>query len=257
MKKPRATYKMTLLVSGQQSAIFSPSWTDTTTEPSPLNGSPSHTTKSPLYLCESSPPLAVLFDPMPKIASILVDTRAIASLSLSPANLPAHRASCARPWTLESLLTPKPSSTPASVKIFAGLSVNGGPVRTSFFSQLVGAPRLPVRITGMFASARCLATYRDEAWLLFICVIGTMEPYRDCAMAAIDNKLDWREITLNQNQLRNVILNKRVRYALLCFSLVRGSSKYLVICSNDYGDWAIGSLHIYAGTSLSTFLTRL
>jgi hypothetical protein len=54
---------------------------------------------------------------------------------------------------------PIPKKTPASARICAGLSVSGGPTGVPCFSQLSGAPRLPVRMTGIDAAARDFATY--------------------------------------------------------------------------------------------------
>lgn len=139
--------------SGQQSRTPPPSRTATTTEPSPRNGFPSHNTKSPAYAW-----LALTALLSPRICSMLDDTSARASLSLSPACLAAQRASRANPWSLESPCNAKPSCTPASISTFAELSLSGGPGSAFFFSHLSGAPRLPVKITGMPASARGLAT---------------------------------------------------------------------------------------------------
>jgi hypothetical protein len=42
--------------------------------------------------------------------------------------------------------------------MLAGERVSGGPVKTSFFSNVSGAGRAPVRMRGMFAAASSVAT---------------------------------------------------------------------------------------------------
>ena len=149
------SHRTELTVSGQQSETFPSPCKEATTDPSPLKGLPSQTTKSWTELSSRT----LFFDDPPRILSILVETRAIACRSVRPAYLPAHQASCARPWIFESLFKARPSRTPASDRTLAGLSVNGGPESAFLFSQLSGAPRLPVRMTGIPSSARDLATY--------------------------------------------------------------------------------------------------
>ena len=51
-----------------------------------------------------------------------------------------------------------PKVTPASERMLAADLVKGGPTRVFCFSQVSGAPRLAVRITGTLASASSAAT---------------------------------------------------------------------------------------------------
>ena len=51
-----------------------------------------------------------------------------------------------------------PKVTPASARISAGDLVSGGPVRAFIFSQVSGASRREVKITGILAVASSSAT---------------------------------------------------------------------------------------------------
>lgn len=140
------SYRTAPSKSGQQSPSPPLSNMLVTTLPSPFKGLPSQTTTSPLSSCSN-----------PKILSKFVDTNFTASLSSRFANFAAHCASRASPCTFESPRTASAKSTPASRRTCAGLGESGGPGRVCRLAQVSGAPRLPVRMTGILASARSFA----------------------------------------------------------------------------------------------------
>lgn len=141
------------------------------TEAPNSNGLPSQMTKS-LFV-------SVTF--RLKIFSIFLDTKSTASLLPRPAYLAAQAASSGRLWIWESTVfcqllcrdarsyacSPSPAIaspkvTPASVRTAATDFVNGGPTSSLLFSQVSGAPRFAVNITGMLAAASWSATYHSH-----------------------------------------------------------------------------------------------